>query len=103
VDLALAVASVMNRVLLQIWAVVFVVLCVCPFTAPFSTFDVAGPHDLVADNHAGVASTKLASDESAIPAITVIAFMPGPVEPDMIRGPQVHQTVLFHPNTILRI
>jgi hypothetical protein len=103
VDLALAVASVMNRVLLRCWAVVFVVLCVCPFTAPFSTFDVAGPHNLIADNHAGVASTKDAPDELAIPAMTVIVFMPSPVEPATIRGPQLDLTVLFHPTTILRI
>lgn len=56
------------------WAVVFILLCVCPFTAPFSTFDVAGPHGMAAsDTHTGVTAVKLATDDP------VVALTPAPV------------------------
>ena len=59
----------MRRVIVQWWAVIFVVLCVCPVTAPFSTFDTAGPHGMASDTHDGVASAKFLTDEAATPGV----------------------------------
>jgi len=64
---------VLRQAVLRRWALVFILLVACPFTAPFSSFDVVGPHGVPAsDTHTGVAAATFAIDGPGLIAAPIL-------------------------------